>query len=175
MNLARSLPTVRGECASARVRRARCRPARPIFKKSIWKNVRSLWNISTFKGHFGVNISNGSAEDCPVQDQHQHDSYRGIRASPPQPVSSCHPPPFTNGVSIINRVTAIFVFFDGGTFWVLPLTFFYIPKSARAYLFPKSVKSITCAAAPLVLTPFVRSRAEEATPAGVGGARRCLA
>ena len=32
-------------------------------------------------------------------------------------------------------------FFDGGTFWVLPLTYYYLPKSARAYLFPQSVKS----------------------------------
>ena len=30
-------------------------------------------------------------------------------------------------------------------------------KSARAYLFPQSVKFITFAAAPLVLTPFVRN------------------
>ena len=28
-----------------------------------------------------------------------------------------------------------------GTFWVLPLTYFYIPKSARAYLFPQSVET----------------------------------
>ena len=26
-------------------------------------------------------------------------------------------------------------FFDRGTFWVLPLAYFYPPKSARAYLF----------------------------------------
>ena len=30
-------------------------------------------------------------------------------------------------------------FFDGGTFWVLPLTYLYIPTSARAYLFHQSV------------------------------------
>ena len=42
----------------------------------------------------------------------------------------------TNGVSI-NGVTANFVFsFDRGTFWVLPLTYFCLPQSARAYLFP---------------------------------------
>ncbi len=40
----------------------------------------------------------------------------------------------TNGVST-NGVTANFMFFDRGTFWVLPLTYFYLPKSARAYLF----------------------------------------
>ena len=27
-----------------------------------------------------------------------------------------------------------------GLFWVLPLTYFYLPKSARAHLFPQSVK-----------------------------------
>ena len=31
--------------------------------------------------------------------------------------------------------------FDRGTFWVLPLTYFYISKSARAYLSPQSVKN----------------------------------
>ena len=45
-----------------------------------------------------------------------------------------------------------------GTFWVLPLTYFYIPKGARAYLFPQSVKTHTSAAAPLVLTGFVRNQ-----------------
>ena len=63
----------------------------------------------------------------------------------------------TNGVST-NGVTAIFKFFDRGTFWVLPLTYLYLPKSARAYLFPQSVKIDTFAAAPVVLTPFVRSQ-----------------
>ena len=31
-------------------------------------------------------------------------------------------------------------FFGGGTFWVLPLAYFYLPKSARAYLLPQSVE-----------------------------------
>ena len=44
----------------------------------------------------------------------------------------------TNGVST-NGVTANVMFVDRGTFWVFPLTYFYIPKSARAYLFPQSV------------------------------------
>ena len=61
----------------------------------------------------------------------------------------------TNGVSA-NGVTANLVFFDKGTFCVLPLTYFYHPKSDRAYLFPS--KSITFAASPLMLTPFVRNR-----------------
>ena len=34
----------------------------------------------------------------------------------------------------------MFMLFDTGTFWVLPLTYLYIPKSARAYLFPQCVK-----------------------------------
>ena len=41
----------------------------------------------------------------------------------------------TNGVST-NGVTANFFFFDRGTFWVLSLTYFYLPKSARAYFSP---------------------------------------
>ena len=45
----------------------------------------------------------------------------------------------TNGVST-NGIAANLMLFDGGTFWVLPLTYFYLPKSARAYLFPQSVK-----------------------------------
>ena len=41
----------------------------------------------------------------------------------------------TNGVRT-NGVTANFSFCCRGTFWVLPLTYLYLPKSARAYLFP---------------------------------------
>ena len=62
----------------------------------------------------------------------------------------------TNGFST-NVAKTIFMFFDRGTLWVLPLTYFYLPKSARAYLFPQSLK--THYAAPLVLTPFVRNQA----------------
>ena len=69
----------------------------------------------------------------------------------------------TNGVST-NGVTAIFMFFDRGTFWVLPLPYFYLPKSARAHLFPQSVKIRTSAAASLVLTPFVRNQCEHSLP-----------
>ena len=50
------------------------------------------------------------------------------------------------------------MFFDRGTSWVLPLTYFYLPKSARAYLFPQSVEFSTFAVAPLVLSPFVRNQ-----------------
>ena len=60
----------------------------------------------------------------------------------------------TNGVST-NGVTANFMFFDRGTFWVLPLTYFHIPKSARAYLFPRSVKiRYFCSQTPISLYPF---------------------
>ena len=41
----------------------------------------------------------------------------------------------TNGVGT-NGVTANVVFFDRGTFGVLPLAYFYLPKSAGAHLFP---------------------------------------
>ena len=49
------------------------------------------------------------------------------------------------------------MFFDG-LLGVLPLTYFYVSKSARLYLFPQSVKFITFAAAPLVLTQLVRNQ-----------------
>ena len=54
----------------------------------------------------------------------------------------------TNTVST-NGVTANFMFFKRGTFWVLPLTYFYLPKGARAYLlFPNLSEAITFAATP---------------------------
>ena len=61
---------------------------------------------------------------------------------------------------------ANFSFFDRGTFRVLPLIYLYLPKSARASFFPNLSRFITFAAAPLVLTPFVRNQP------GQGGARR---
>ena len=36
------------------------------------------------------------------------------------------------------------MFFDRGTFWVLPLTYFYLPRSARAYHLP-ATKAYTLA------------------------------
>ena len=63
----------------------------------------------------------------------------------------------TNGFSTAG-VTAIVMFFLTRTFWALPLTYLHFPKSARAYLSPQSFKMITFAAAPLVLTPFVRDQ-----------------
>ena len=63
----------------------------------------------------------------------------------------------TNGVST-NGVTANFMFVERGFFWLLTLTYFYILKIARAYLFPNLSKFTTFAAAPLVLTQFVRNQ-----------------
>ena len=44
--------------------------------------------------------------------------------------------------------------FDRGTFWVLPLTYFYIPKSARAYLFPKSIEIHYFCSIPISVDPI---------------------
>ena len=41
-----------------------------------------------------------------------------------------------------------------GTFWVLPLTCFYLPKSARAYLFPQSVKIHYFCSSPISVDPI---------------------
>ena len=41
-----------------------------------------------------------------------------------------------------------------GTFWSLPLTYFCLPKSARAYRFPNPSKLITFAAAPFSVDPI---------------------
>ena len=59
----------------------------------------------------------------------------------------------TNGVST-NGVTANFLFFDRGTFWVLPLTYFYLPKSARAYLFSQSVEIHYFCSGPIGVDPI---------------------
>ena len=59
----------------------------------------------------------------------------------------------TNGVST-NGVTAFFSCFDRGTFWVLPLAYFYLPKSARAYLFPQSVRIIQKFSPPICQNPM---------------------
>ena len=62
------------------------------------------------------------------------------------------------GVSV-NGFTADYSYLDRGTFGVFPLTYFDLPKSAGAYLFVHNLsKIITFAAAPLVLTPFVRNQ-----------------
>ena len=59
----------------------------------------------------------------------------------------------TNGVST-NGVTANVMFFVRGTFSVLPLTCFCFSKSARAYLFPQSVKINYLFSSPISVDPI---------------------
>ena len=80
--------------------------------------------------------------------------------SPPKPVAFAARPPCacsdrkgTNGVSA-NGVTAFFLFFGRGTFWILPLTYFYLPKSARAYPFPQSVRIHYFCSGPISVDPI---------------------
>ena len=63
----------------------------------------------------------------------------------------------TNGLNS-NGVTAFVLFVDRLLYGVLPLTYSYLPKSAGAFLFPNLPEFISFAAAPLVLTPFVRNQ-----------------
>ena len=67
-------------------------------------------------------------------------------------------PPPSSAHRVSPNTDICFNGFDRGTFLVLPLTYLYLPKSARAYPFPQSVKVITFAAALLVLTLFVRDQ-----------------
>ena len=46
------------------------------------------------------------------------------------------------------------MFFDRGTFWVLPLTYFYLPNSARAYLCPQYVKIHYFCSGPVSVDPI---------------------
>ena len=71
------------------------------------------------------------------------------------PCSSCesHNRRETNGVGA-NGVTANCSFFDRWTFWVLPLSCFYLPKSARACLFPQSVKIHYFCSGPVSVDPI---------------------
>ena len=61
----------------------------------------------------------------------------------------------THGVST-DGVAANVMFFDRGTFWILPLTYFYLLPGRTFFL--NLSKYITIAAAPLVSTPFVRNQ-----------------
>ena len=47
----------------------------------------------------------------------------------------------------------IYCFFDRGTFWVLPLTYLYSAKRARAYLFPQSVEIRYFCSGPVSVDP----------------------
>ena len=62
----------------------------------------------------------------------------------------------TNGVST-NGVTANFMFFDRDLLCT-PVNLLLYSQSARAYLFPQSVKNHYFCSGPLVLTPFVRNQ-----------------
>ena len=53
-----------------------------------------------------------------------------------------------------SGTTANLSFFDRGTFWVLPSTYLYLPKSARAYLFPQSVKTHSFCSGPISVDPI---------------------
>ena len=57
-----------------------------------------------------------------------------------------------------------------GLFGYSPLTYFYIPKSARAYLFPQSVKNHYFCSGPISVDLFVRNHVEHRR-AGLTGAR----
>ena len=60
----------------------------------------------------------------------------------------------TNEVST-NGVTANFMCFDRGTFWVLRLTYLYLPnRSAGAYLFHQSFKNHYFCSGPISVDPI---------------------
>ena len=60
----------------------------------------------------------------------------------------------TNGVGT-NGVTAFLLgFWHRDFFLVLPLTYFYLPKSARAYPFPQSVKTRCFCSGPISVDPI---------------------
>ena len=78
----------------------------------------------------------------------------------------------TNGVST-NGVTANFMFFDRGTFWVLLLIYFHLPQSARAYLFPQSVKINYFSSGPISVGPIC-PQPKSARQPGSQAARACF-
>ena len=55
----------------------------------------------------------------------------------------------------MGSVTANFMVFDRVFFWVLPLSYFCLPKSTRAYRFPQSVKIIDLCRGPISVDPHV--------------------
>ena len=55
--------------------------------------------------------------------------------------------------SALIGATASFMLFDRGAFGVLPLTYFYIHKGARSYLFPQSVKIHDFCSGPVSVDP----------------------
>ena len=79
----------------------------------------------------------------------------------------------TNGVSTPG-VTATFISFDSGTFWVLPLTYFYLPKSARPYLCPHSHKIHYFCSGPISVDPICPQPRHRAARSPSASARRQL-
>ena len=61
----------------------------------------------------------------------------------------------THGVRA-NGVTADFMFFDRGFVGVLPLIYLHLPRSARVYLFPQSVKLPYVCSSPVGVAPRLR-------------------
>ena len=59
------------------------------------------------------------------------------------------------------------MFFDRGTFWVLPLAYFYLPKSAGAYLFLQSVKNSYFCSGPISVDPICPQPTEVTTALAV--------
>ena len=58
------------------------------------------------------------------------------------------------------------------TFWVLPLTYLYLPKSARAYLFPQSVKIHYFCSGPIRVDPICPQPRGEKAHASLGRVAR---
>ena len=59
--------------------------------------------------------------------------------------------------SMFAGVTANFIFFDRDYFRVLQLTYFYLSKSARAYLFQQSVKIDYFCSGPISVDPTTKA------------------
>ena len=57
------------------------------------------------------------------------------------------------GSALLGSLQTLCVFYRGG-FWVPPLTYFYLPKSAGAYLFPQTVKIHYLCSGPVRVDPI---------------------
>ena len=62
------------------------------------------------------------------------------------------------------------MFFDRGTFWVLPSIYFYLPKSARACLFPRLSKFHYFCSGPTSADPIFPQTKALFAAGGAGGA-----
>ena len=101
-----------------------------------------------------------------MQTSQQADRPRGSRRRG----VGCEGRKVTNGVST-SGVTANFMFFDRD-FLGTPVNLLLSPKESRAYLFPQPLKFVTFAAAPLVLTSFVRNQTSQHADWPRGSRRR---